>query len=59
MTRQPGRSRPVRTGLSIVLLLALAACSGLPAAERPVSPCSLDESSYDCQIQRYHDVSVG
>lgn len=49
----------MRTRILGILLLALAGCSGLPAGDRPASPCSVDEASYACQIQRYHDVSVG
>jgi hypothetical protein len=43
--------------LHLAILLALAGCGTLrqpPAA----SPCSLDEASYACQVERYHNVSV-
>lgn len=43
----------------LVLLLMLAGCSALPPAHRQDSPCDRGEASYECQIQRYHDVSVG
>ena len=44
--------------LCALLLAALAGCSGLPAYERPVSPCDGAEASYACQVQRYHDVAI-
>ncbi len=43
---------------SLVLLLVLAGCSGLPPVQRPTSPCEVSEASYECQMQRYHDVSA-
>ena len=44
--------------LSVVFILALAGCSGLPQRQYTASPCSAGEASYECQIERYHNVSV-
>jgi hypothetical protein len=38
---------------SLILLLALAACSSLPHDHGSGSPCSVDQGSYQCEIQRY------
>lgn len=43
--------------LSAVLLLALAGCSGVPR-QYPTSPCTASEASYECQIERYHNVAA-
>lgn len=42
---------------SVVLLFALAGCSGVPYQHAP-SPCSISEASYECQVERYFNVSV-
>ena len=42
--------------LIVLFLLALAGCSGIPRQDDP-SPCAVDPASYQCQIQRYHDVA--
>jgi hypothetical protein len=44
--------------LSVVFLLALAGCSGLPRAQYVASPCSAGEATYACQVERYHNVNV-
>jgi hypothetical protein len=44
--------------LSVVLLLGLAACSGIPESQYTVSPCSTGEASYACQVERYHNVNA-
>ncbi|HYD75168.1 hypothetical protein [Ramlibacter sp.] len=54
----PARTLRMRCS-SLVLLLMLAGCSALPPVQRQESPCDRSEASYECQIQRYHDVSVG
>lgn len=41
----------------IALLLALAACSGLPQRQSAKSACDAGESSYACQVERYHNVA--
>jgi hypothetical protein len=50
----------MRQGLCIAVLLALSACSALPAGPyRPEpSPCTVSEASYECQVERYQNVSV-
>ncbi|MBK6009214.1 hypothetical protein JJB11_24210 [Ramlibacter ginsenosidimutans] len=43
----------------LVLLLALAGCpSSPPPHTRPASPCVPEEASYDCQVERYHNVNA-
>jgi hypothetical protein len=39
--------------LSLIVLLALAACSGVPQSEYVASPCSTDPGGYQCQVERY------
>ena len=42
---------------ALVLLLALAACAGTPQfVQYGASPCALHEASYECQVERYHNV---
>jgi hypothetical protein len=43
-----------------LVLLALGGCADLPPRPQylAVSPCTLDEASYACQVERYHNVSV-
>ena len=41
----------------VVLLLALAGCSGVPYHPDP-SPCAASEASYECQVERYQNVNV-
>jgi uncharacterized lipoprotein YmbA len=43
---------------SVVLLLLLAGCSGVPQRQYTISPCSHGEVSYACQIERYHNVNA-
>jgi hypothetical protein len=43
---------------SVVWLLALAGCSGVPESQYTVSPCSTGEASYACQIERYQNVNA-
>ncbi|MDF2466852.1 MAG: hypothetical protein K0Q43_5087 [Ramlibacter sp.] len=42
----------------IALILMLAGCSGIPRAPNVSSPCYANESSYECQLERYHNVNV-
>lgn len=39
--------------LSLILLLALSACSGVPQGQYSSSPCASSQSSHDCQVHRY------
>jgi hypothetical protein len=43
---------------SLVFLLGLAGCSGIPHHQYAASPCAIDEASYVCQVERYHNVNV-
>jgi hypothetical protein len=43
---------------SILLLLLLAGCSGVPQRQSAASPCAAGESSYPCQVERYHNVNT-
>jgi hypothetical protein len=40
--------------LSVVLLMGLAGCAGIPPDQYSASPCSASEASYACQIERYN-----
>lgn len=42
---------------SVLLLLALAGCAGVPRGRDAASACAASEASYECQVQRYHDVA--
>lgn len=43
----------------VVVLLALAGCANLPPpAQATVSPCAISEASYECQVERYHNINV-
>jgi hypothetical protein len=42
---------------AVLWLVALAGCTLGPQVQGPAGPCSLGESSYECQVQRYHDVA--
>ena len=46
--------------LCIAALLALSACSALPPQQYHAapSPCAISEASYECQVERYNNVSV-
>lgn len=37
----------------LATLLALAGCSGMPAAAPSSSPCSTNPGGYDCQVEMY------
>jgi hypothetical protein len=41
-------------------LLVLAGCAAapVPPPAAPVSACAVHEASYDCQVERYHNVNV-
>ena len=43
---------------SVVLVLAMAGCSGVPYRTHAASPCLAGEATYECQIERYHNVNV-
>ena len=36
----------------------LTGCVTLPPAQVSQSPCAIHESSYECQVERYHNVNV-
>jgi len=48
----------VKAFFIVVLGLFLAGCSGMPRAPDVSSPCYANESSYECQVERYHNVNV-
>jgi hypothetical protein len=41
----------------LIVLLALAACSGMPRASYGGSPCQANPGGYQCEIQRYMNAS--
>jgi hypothetical protein len=43
---------------TIVLLFGLAGCSGIVHRRHDDSPCSVDEASYACQVERYQNVDA-
>ena len=42
----------------VVLLLTQAGCSSVPLRQDNLSPCSVSEASYECQVERYHNINV-
>jgi hypothetical protein len=49
----------IRFSISAWLLLAIAGCAAAPPPPRAApSPCAVNEASYDCQVERYHNVNV-
>lgn len=48
----------MRKALGIAVLLALAGCTNLPAHPSDPSACAVNEASYACQVERYHNVNV-
>ena len=49
----------MRTVACIIgVALALAGCANFPSQVVPRSACVHGEASYDCQLQRYFDVSA-
>jgi hypothetical protein len=44
--------------LTLIVLLALAGCSALPPPQLVASPCATSEASYECQVERYHNVNA-
>ncbi|HVZ46710.1 MAG TPA: hypothetical protein VHA82_23085 [Ramlibacter sp.] len=42
----------------IACALALAGCAAAPPVMHAASPCDLSEASYECQVERYHNVNV-
>ena len=43
---------------SVIILLALAGCSGVAHRQYGPSACSTGEASYACQVERYHNVAT-
>ena len=43
----------------VVLLLAQAGCSSVPYRQQDTpSPCATSEASYECQVERYHNINT-
>jgi hypothetical protein len=42
--------------MMFLVLLALGACAAVPP-EPVVSACSINEASYECQVERYRNVA--
>ena len=45
------------SGIAVVVAL-LTGCATLPPAQVSQSPCAIHEASYECQVERYHNVNV-
>jgi hypothetical protein len=43
-------------GVAIALLLS--GCAGYSRGPAAASPCAVSEASYECQVQRYHNVNI-
>ena len=41
--------------ISVLLLLAMAGCSGLPRSQHAASRCDASEAAYQCQVERYEN----
>ncbi|MES3001181.1 MAG: hypothetical protein V4787_10865 [Pseudomonadota bacterium] len=44
--------------LILILLAVLSGCSTVVVQPNTASPCSVNEASYDCQVERYHNVNA-
>jgi hypothetical protein len=44
--------------LILLTLAVLSGCATTPAPQYTASPCYANEASYDCQVERYHNVNV-
>jgi hypothetical protein len=44
--------------LILLLLAVLSGCATTPLPPYAASPCYANEASYDCQVERYHNVNV-
>ncbi|HTH80961.1 MAG TPA: hypothetical protein VL593_18455 [Ramlibacter sp.] len=44
--------------LTAVLLLALAGCAAAVPRDDPATACAKSETSYECQVERYHNVNA-
>jgi hypothetical protein len=42
----------------LAIALVLTGCASMPQAQRVVSPCEIEQASYECQIERYNNVDV-
>ncbi len=40
------------------LALVLAGCSGIPQTRSTAAACAAGEASWECQIERYHNVNA-
>jgi uncharacterized lipoprotein YmbA len=43
--------------VSVLLILLLTGCASVPHPQYTASPCAAQEASYECQVERYHNVS--
>jgi hypothetical protein len=41
-----------------IVVVALAGCSGIPPYQHSPSACVAGEASYQCQIERYQNISA-
>ena len=48
----------MRRTVTILVLLGLAGCAGLPTQAPAASPCAAGESSWACQVERYNNVAT-
>lgn len=44
--------------LGVIVLIALSGCAGIALPRDTSSPCAVSETSYECQVERYHNVNV-
>jgi starvation-inducible outer membrane lipoprotein len=45
--------------VSVLLILLLTACASVPRPlQYTASPCAAHEASYECQVERYHNINV-
>ena len=50
---RPKKGADMLKASSLIVLLVLAACSGVPQGGYVASPCSTSPGGYECQVQRY------
>lgn len=44
--------------LIVLVLFASAGCSAVAQRQYAASACAASEASYECQVERYHNVNV-
>ena len=42
----------------MLMAFLLAGCADMPVYQPAPSPCQVSEASYECQVERYHNVNV-